>query len=128
MLKNLQNKISFSYMILLTLKMNLKRGMNQKLIMNSAINLITNGDKLSVQFPKLGKKVLKENQSDSSNLALLDHQLLKNNRTLGIEKKFVLSSYHPRLVYQHPEFILKKNFISIIFNGKTYKNFRVESL
>ena len=37
-------------------------------------------------IPKTWKKVLKENQSDSSNLVLLDHQLLKNNRTLGIEK------------------------------------------
>ena len=36
--------------------------------------------------PKTWKKILKENQSDSSNLVLLDHQLLKNNRTLGIEK------------------------------------------
>ena len=35
---------------------------------------------------KTWKKLLKENQSDSSNLVLLDHQLLKNNRTLGIEK------------------------------------------
>ena len=32
------------------------------------------------------KKYSKENQSDSSNLVLLHHQLLKNNRTLGIEK------------------------------------------
>ena len=54
--------------------------------MNLAINLISNGDKLSIQFPKLGKKLLKQNQSGSSNLVLLDHQLLKNNRTLGIEK------------------------------------------
>ena len=35
--------------------------------------------------PKTWKKILKEN-SDSSNLVLLDHQLLKNNRTVGIEK------------------------------------------
>ena len=54
--------------------------------MNVAINLISNGDKLFIQFPKLGKKLLKQNQSGSSNLVLLDHQLLKNNRTLGIEK------------------------------------------
>ena len=54
--------------------------------MNLAINLILNGDKLSIQFSKLGKKILKENQSDSSNLVLLDHQLLKNNGTLEIEK------------------------------------------
>ena len=33
-------------------------------------------------IPKTWKKVLKENQSDSSNLVLLDH----NNCTLGIEK------------------------------------------
>ena len=32
------------------------------------------------------KKVLKEYQIDSSNLVLLDHQLLKNNRILGIGK------------------------------------------
>ena len=37
-------------------------------------------------FQNLGKLILKENQSDSSNLVLLDHQLLKNNGTLGIEK------------------------------------------
>ena len=36
--------------------------------------------------PKTWKKILKENQNDSSNLVLLDHQLLKNNRTLRIEK------------------------------------------
>ena len=49
-------------------------------------NFISHGDKFAIQFSKLGKKVLKENQSDSSNLVLLDHQFLKNNRTLGIEK------------------------------------------
>ena len=32
------------------------------------------------------KKVLKENQGDSSNLVLLDHQLVKNNSTLEIKK------------------------------------------
>ena len=37
-------------------------------------------------IPKTGNKFLKENQSDSSNLVLLDHQLLKDNRTIGIEK------------------------------------------
>ena len=46
-------------------------------------------------IPKTWKKLLKENQSDSSNLVLLDHQLLRNNRALGIEKmnsitKFIL--------------------------------------
>ena len=37
-------------------------------------------------IPKTRKKVLKENQIDGSNLVLLDHQLLKNSGTLGIEK------------------------------------------
>ena len=35
---------------------------------------------------KTWKKILKENQSESSNLVLLDHQLLKNDCTLGTEK------------------------------------------
>ena len=30
--------------------------------MNLVLNLISNGDKLSAQFPKPGKKILKENQ------------------------------------------------------------------
>ena len=34
-------------------------------------------------IPKTWKKVLKENQSVSSNLVLLDHQLLKNNPILS---------------------------------------------
>ena len=41
---------------------------------------------MSIQFPKLGKNYSKKSQSDSSNLVLLDHQFLKNNRSLGIEK------------------------------------------
>ena len=45
------------------------------------MNHISNGDKLSIQFPK----ILKENHSHSSNLVFLDHQLLKNNRALGIQ-------------------------------------------
>ena len=73
-------------MIFLILKKSLKRGMKWRLVKILAINLISNGDKSSVQFPKTWKKVLKENQSDTSNLVLYDHQLLRNNRTLGIEK------------------------------------------
>ena len=38
-------------------------------------------------IPKTWQKVVKESQSDSSNLGLLYHQLLKNNRTVGIDKK-----------------------------------------
>ena len=37
-------------------------------------------------IPKTWKNILKENQSDCSNLVLLDHQLLKNNHTLGTAK------------------------------------------
>ena len=66
-------------------------------------NFISIGDKFSIQFSKLGKKVLKENQSDSLNLVLLDHQFLQNNRTLGIEKmnyKDIYSTlYHPKLIH-----------------------------
>ena len=66
-------------------------------------NFISQGDKFSIQFSKLGKKVLKENQSDSSNLVLLDHQFLQNNRSLGIEKmnyKDIYSTlYHPKLIH-----------------------------
>ena len=36
--------------------------------------------------PRTWKKVLKESQGDSSSLLLLDHQLLKNNRTQSIQK------------------------------------------
>ena len=43
-------------------------------------------EKIINSIPKIWKKVLKENQSYSLNLVLLDNQLLKNNRTLGIEK------------------------------------------
>ena len=45
--------------------------------------------KTNYQFSSqnLEKNTKKKNQSDSSNLVLLDHQFLKNNRTLGIEKK-----------------------------------------
>ena len=35
---------------------------------------------------KTWKKVLRENQSDRSNLVLLYHQMLKNRHTLGTEK------------------------------------------
>ena len=45
-LKNLQNKISFSYMIFLTVKMSLKRCMKRRLVTILTLNLISNGDKL----------------------------------------------------------------------------------
>ena len=43
---------------------------------------------------KTWKKLLKENQSDSSNLVLLDHQWLKNDRTLGIDKMNAKEIYY----------------------------------
>ena len=46
------------------------------------INLILNKEKLSIQFQILGKKVIRETQSDSLNLVLLDHQLLRKNCAL----------------------------------------------
>ena len=69
-------------MIFLTLKMNSKRGMKLRLLMNLAIILFqmeTNYQLISQNLEK--NTQLKENQSDSSNLVLL-----KNNRALGIEK------------------------------------------
>ena len=52
-----------------------------------------------------------KSEGDSTNLVLLDHQLLKNNRTLSIDK---MNS--------------KEDFLSIIFNGKTSTHFRAKSL
>ena len=52
MLKNLKNKISFSYMTVSTLKVNLKRGMKWRLVIILTRNLISNGDKLSIHFEK----------------------------------------------------------------------------
>ena len=57
MIKNLQNNISFSYMIFLTWKMNLKCEMKRMLVTVLPKNVISNGDKLSVQFPKRGKSI-----------------------------------------------------------------------
>ena len=82
---------------------------------------------------KIFEKSLKETQSDRSNLVLLDHQLLKHNRTLGIKKmnsKEIYSIIIPSKVNISTSRIYfeKKNFVSIIFNGKTYTNFRVKLL
>ena len=61
-------------------------------------------------IPKTWKNILKENQSDCSNLVLLDHQLLKNNHTLGtakINSKRIYSIIISCIViYQDLEFIL----------------------
>ena len=70
-MKNLQNKISFSYILY-----DLFNTEDEfKLVIILAINLISNRDKCQFNSQNL-EKVLQENQSDSSNLLLLDHQLL----------------------------------------------------
>ena len=53
--------------------MSLKLGMKWRLVIVWTINPISSRDKLSIQFPILGKKVLKQSQIHSSNLVLLDH-------------------------------------------------------
>ena len=58
-LKNLQNKI-FSYMIFLIKKMSLKPEMKGRLVLALMFNLISNRHRLSIQFPKLGKKYSKK--------------------------------------------------------------------
>ena len=70
----------------LTLTMSLKLVMKLILATFLAINLIPNGDKLSIQFSKIGKKVLKEKQRDRSNLVVIDDQLLKKLHTFGLLK------------------------------------------
>lgn len=60
-------------MIFLTMKMSLKLGMKWRLVIVWTINPISSRDKLSIQFPILGKKVPKQSQIHSSNLVLLDH-------------------------------------------------------
>ena len=45
-------------------------------------------------IPSTWKKVLKEYQSDSSILVFLDHQFLKSNRTLSINKMNSIEIYH----------------------------------
>ena len=84
--------------------------------------------------PKTWKKILKENHSDSSNLVLLDHQLLKNKRTEkmnGIEKmnsKEIYSIISSKVNIPTSRTCFEKNFLSINLNGKTYTHFRVKSL
>ena len=72
------------------------------------INLILNGDKLSIQFPELGKvyskkvKVIAEFRmawsSINSKITVLKAM------TKWTLEKFILSLFHPKLIYQHLEF------------------------
>ena len=74
------------------------------------------------------KKVLNKNQSDSSNILLFDHQISKNNHSLatgitnskGIYPMYISSKSN---ILTSPIYFEKKNFLSIDFNGRTYKNF-----
>ena len=83
MLKNLQNKISFAYM---NTENEFKTWDEIKISYELSDKSYFKWRQIISSIPKTWKKLLKENQSDISNLVLLDHQLLKNNRTLGIEK------------------------------------------
>ena len=83
-----------------------------RLVIMQMINLILNGDKLSIKFHKFGKRYSKKSKSI---LVHLDYDLRKNNRILDIGKKktpnkFFRSLHHPKLIYEHPEFTLKKIF------------------
>ena len=81
---------------------------------------------------KTWKKILKKNQSDSSNLVLVDHQLLKNNRTPGIEKinskeiYSIIKSSKVNIPTSRTYF--EKKFFCLIFNGKIYTHFRLKPL
>ena len=78
------------------------------------------------------------NTQRKSNLVLLDHQLLQNNRALGIEKINSKEVYSVKEIYSviisskvntpTSRTYFEKKFLSIIFNGNTYAHFHVRSL
>ena len=80
------------------------------------------------------EKITQRNKSDTSNLVLLDHQLLKNNGTLGIEKMnskeiySIIISSKVNIATCRSYFCKKIIIISIIFNGKTYTHHPAKSL
>ena len=86
MLKNLPNKNIIFSCDLFNTKNELKTWDEIKVTYELSDKSYFKWRQIINSVPKTWKKILKENQSDSSNLVLLDHQLLKNNRTLGIEK------------------------------------------
>ena len=85
MLKNLQKKIIFLYDLFNT-KNDLKTWNEIKVTCELDNKSYFKWRQIINSAPKTWKKILKENRIERSNLVLLDHQLLKNNRTLGIEK------------------------------------------
>ena len=86
MLKNLPNKNIIFSCDLFNTKNELKTWDEIKVTYELSDKSYFKWRQIINSVPKTWKKILKENQSDSSNLVLLDHQLLKNNCTLGIEK------------------------------------------
>ena len=86
MLKNLPNKNIIFSCDLFNTKNELKTWDEIKVTYELSDKSYFKWRQIINSVPKTWKKILKENQSDSSNLVLLDHQLLKNNRALGIEK------------------------------------------
>ena len=132
MLKNLQKKKLFSYMIFWTLKNELKTWDEIKVTYELSHKSYFKWRQIINSVPKTWKKILKENQNDSSNLVLLDHQLLKNNRTLGIEKMNSEEIYSINISSKvnilTSRTYFEKNFLSVIFNGKIYTHFRIKSL
>ena len=84
MLKNLQNKIYFLLYDLNT-ENEFKTLVEIKISYNLNDKSYFRWRQIVNSIPKTWKKVLKENQNDSSNSVRLDHQLLKNSRTIGIK-------------------------------------------
>ena len=78
------------------------------------------------------EKVLKESQSDSSNLVLIDHQLLKNNRTLNMDKMNYKEVYpiiiSSKVNIPTSQIYFEKDFLSIIFHGMTSTRFPAKPL
>ena len=82
--------------------------------------------------PKSWKKVLKESQSDSSNLVLLYHQIFNNNGNPSMDKmkskeiySIIITSKVNIAIFR---IYFEEEFLSIIFNGKTSTHLRAKSL
>ena len=131
MLKNLQNKIYFLLYDLNT-ENEFKTLVEIKISYNLNDKSYFRWRQIVNSIPKTWKKVLKENQNDSSNSVRLDHQLLKNSRTIGIknmncEKIYsIIISSEVNISTSRIHFF-KKKFLAVIFNGKAYAYIRAKS-
>ena len=91
-----------------------------RLVIMQMINLILNGDKLSIKFHKFGKRYSKKSKSI---LVHLDYDLRKNNRILDIGKKknskqifsIITSS---KVDIRTSRIYFEKDFLWTIFYGK----------